>query len=123
MSNFKSSKEVKSWVKEVNKKTICVKELTYFGYKAVYMSFAELCEVTVEYAGHGKILFDGEELDPDFAKEKLNYLYNEEFVDRYRFNSKKDALAWANDFFNINNEEELEQKINLIEDIKAARKN
>ncbi|GAB1824751.1 hypothetical protein [Turicimonas sp. TL08] len=123
MSKFPTTKAVRSWVKEVNKKTICVKELTYFGYKAVYMSLAELCEVTVEYAGYGKIIFDGEDLDPISAREKLNYLYNEEFADRYRFTSKKDALAWANDYFNMNNEEEVEQKINLIEDIKAARKN
>lgn len=123
MTKFKTAKEVRRWVKSVNTTALCVYEVTN-GYRADYMSLAEVCGVSVEYAGKGQVLWNGEEVDPLYAENKLERLYEELGENQIRdlFRSKNRAISWAKEHFNTEDEDQLEQMKDLIAEIKAVRK-
>lgn len=123
MTKFKTAKEVREWVKSVNTTALCVYEVTN-GYRADYMSLAEVCGVSVEYAGKGQVMLNGEEVDPLYAENKLDRLYEELGENQIRdlFGSKERAITWAKEHFNAEDEEQLEQMRELIAEIRSARK-
>lgn len=123
MTNFKSAKEVKSWVKEVNLTFISIYENNGF-YHAEYMSLADKAQARVEYAGNGLVLFDGEEVDPVYAEAQLDRQYEQlDSVSAINsFSTKKEAIEWAKEHFNEEDEDQHEQMKDLINEIRKARK-
>lgn len=123
MSNFKSAKQIKSWVKEVNLTFISIYENNCF-YHAEYMSLADKAQARVEYAGNGLVLFDGEEVDPLYAEAQLDRQYEQlDSVSAINsFSTKKEAIAWAKEHFDQNDEFQLEEMKDLIAEIRKARK-
>ncbi|WP_282164040.1 hypothetical protein [Turicimonas muris] len=123
MTKFENAKEVESWVKEVNLTFISIYENNGF-YHAEYMSLADKAQARVEYAGNGLVLFDGEEVDPLYAEAQLDRQYEQlDSVSAINsFSTKKEAIEWAKEHFNAEDEDQLEQMKDLIDEIRKARK-
>lgn len=123
MTKFENAKEVKAWVSSVNTTSICIyKDRGY--YHAEYMSFAEQARCRVSYAGNGLVLFNGEEVDPVYAEAQLDRQYEQlDSVSAINsFSTKKEAIAWAKEHFDQNDEFQLEEMKDLIAEIRKARK-
>ena len=123
MTKFENAKRVKNWVKEVNLTFISIYENNGF-YHAEYMSLADKAQARVEYAGNGLVLFDGEEVDPLYAEAQLDRQYEQlDSVSAINsFSTKKEAIEWAKEHFNAEDEDQLEQMKDLIAEIRKARK-
>lgn len=123
MTKFENAKEVRAWVKEVNLAFISIYENNGF-YHAEYMSLADKAQARVEYAGNGLVLFDGEEVDPVYAEAQLDRQYEQlDSVSAINsFSTKKEAIEWAKEHFNEEDEDQHEQMKDLINEIRKARK-